>query len=62
VLLTERSTGYRPSRDGERRRVSVRGREITEAVAQINARIEERGNRPVDDLLGSDDGDEAADE
>ena len=64
VLVDERSTGYRPEREGERRRVTVRGREVGEEVAQINARIVERGDRSIEDLLGGDEGgdDEADDE
>ncbi len=38
-LLLEGGTGYAPDRDGERRRITVRGREVTEATAQINARV-----------------------
>jgi len=52
VLMTGRQTGYRPDRDGERRRITVRGSEISDAVAQVNASIAERGSTDVDDLLG----------
>ncbi|APW97403.1 30S ribosomal protein S6e [Halobiforma lacisalsi AJ5] len=52
VLMSERQTGYRPSREGERRRITVRGREVSGAVAQINASIVDRGSTDVDDLLG----------
>ncbi|WP_226039385.1 30S ribosomal protein S6e [Natrinema sp. DC36] len=52
VLMNGRQTGYRPDRDGERRRITVRGREISDAVAQVNASIAERGSTDVDDLLG----------
>jgi small subunit ribosomal protein S6e len=38
-LLLEGCVGFAPSRDGERKRVTVRGREISEAVAQINASV-----------------------
>ena len=62
VLVSERSTGYRPDRDGERRRITVRGREIGEEVVQINARIAERGDRSVEELLGGGDDDESGDE
>ena len=31
--------GFNPSRDGERKRVTVRGRQISEQTAQINASI-----------------------
>ncbi len=55
VLMKERQTGYQPSRDGERRRITVRGREISDAVAQINASIVDRGSTDVDELLGDSD-------
>lgn len=58
VLLAERSTGYRPTRDGERNRISVRGREVSEETAQINARIVDRGDESIEDLLGSTEDDE----
>jgi small subunit ribosomal protein S6e len=37
AVLLEGGVGFDPSRDGERKRVTVRGREISEAVAQVNA-------------------------
>ncbi len=55
VLMDERQTGYKPRRDGERRRITVRGREISDAVAQINASIVERGSTDVEELLGEGD-------
>ena len=51
VLMSERSVGYKPRRDGERRRVTVRGREIGDSVSQVNVRITERGSTDVDELL-----------
>jgi small subunit ribosomal protein S6e len=59
ILADERTVGYKPTRDGERRRVTVRGNEITDEVAQLNASIIERGDTDVAELLG---GDEADDE
>jgi len=50
VLLTG-GTGFNPTRDGERKRVTVRGREVSDATRQINAKITERGSESVDDLL-----------
>ncbi len=38
-LLLEGGVGYEPSRDGERKRVTVRGREVSEETVQINARL-----------------------
>jgi len=62
VLVAERSTGYKPDRSGERRRVTVRGREVSEEVVQINVRIAEAGDRPIDELLGGADEDAEGDE
>ncbi|MEZ3145097.1 30S ribosomal protein S6e [Halobaculum sp. MBLA0143] len=42
-LLLEGGVGYEPSRDGERKRVTVRGREISEATAQVNASVADGG-------------------
>jgi small subunit ribosomal protein S6e len=58
VLMKGEQTGYKPSRDGERRRITVRGREVSDAVAQINASIVGRGSTDVDELLAEGDGDD----
>ncbi|RXK47237.1 30S ribosomal protein S6e [Halorientalis pallida] len=54
-LLSDGGTGFEPTRDGERKRVTVRGREVSEEVRQINAKITERGSTDVVDLLGDGD-------
>lgn len=59
-ILSTGDVGYKPQRDGERRRVTVRGNEISESTVQINATISEHGDEPVDSLLGEG-GDEAED-
>lgn len=53
-VLLEGGTGYSPSKDGERKRVTVRGREVSDDTRQINARINERGSQSVDELLEDD--------
>ena len=53
-ILLEGGTGYEPEREGERNRVTVRGREVGDATRQINARIAERGGEDPADLLGDD--------
>ncbi|PSP90994.1 MAG: 30S ribosomal protein S6e [Halobacteriales archaeon SW_8_66_22] len=53
-LLLEGGTGYNPERDGERKRVTVRGREVSDDTRQINARIVGRGGDSVEELLGDD--------
>ncbi|MFD1599084.1 30S ribosomal protein S6e [Halobellus rarus] len=50
-LLLEGGVGYKPSRDGERKRVTVRGRQLSDETAQVNAAV-------VDGTIG-DDEDEA---
>jgi small subunit ribosomal protein S6e len=55
TTLSDGGTGYTPQRDGERRRVTVRGREISDQTRQINATIVTRGDESVEDLLGEGD-------
>ena len=57
-LLLEGGVGYNPSRDGERKRITVRGRQVSDETAQINAAV-------VDGTLGDDEeaaAEEAADD
>lgn len=53
--LTERlstgGVGYRPTRAGERKRITVRGREISDDVAQINAMLVETGDADVEAIF-----------
>ncbi len=51
-VLLEGGVGYKPKRDGERKRVTVRGREISDETRQINAKVSEYGSESVADLLG----------
>jgi small subunit ribosomal protein S6e len=50
VLLTG-GTGFKPEKEGERKRVTVRGREVSDATRQINAKISEQGDGDVEELL-----------
>jgi small subunit ribosomal protein S6e len=59
-LLLEGGVGYEPSRDGERKRVTVRGREISDETAQVNAQIVEGGT--LADALDDDEDEDADDE
>ncbi|WP_135854947.1 30S ribosomal protein S6e [Halorussus salinus] len=51
-VLLDGGVGYEPSRDGERKRVTVRGGEVSEATAQLNVKVSEYGEESVADLLG----------
>ena len=61
-ILVDGGTGFEPTREGERKRITVRGREVGEETRQINATIAERGERAVADLLGDGDADDTDDE
>jgi small subunit ribosomal protein S6e len=52
VLMREDGVGYNQSRGGERKRVTVRGNEVSDAVVQINATVAEAGDESVESLLG----------
>lgn len=43
-LLLTGGVGYEPQRDGERRRVTVRGREVSDETAQINVQVVDGGD------------------
>lgn len=51
VLLTD-GVGFNPSIDGERKRVTVRGRQISTEARQINAKIVDRGDQSIEELIG----------
>ncbi|QGN07213.1 30S ribosomal protein S6e [Halorhabdus sp. CBA1104] len=53
-VLLEGGTGFNPDREGERKRVTVRGREVSDAVRQLNVRIVEHGEGDVAELLSDD--------
>ncbi|MEF8840871.1 MAG: 30S ribosomal protein S6e [Haloarculaceae archaeon] len=61
VLLTG-GTGFNPTRDGERKRVTVRGREVSDDTRQINAKVAARGDRSVEELLDGGDAEDDGDE
>jgi small subunit ribosomal protein S6e len=50
-VLLEGGVGFKPSRDGERRRVTVRGREVSDEVVQLNVKVVE-GDGHVGVALG----------
>ncbi|KAF5040113.1 Ribosomal protein S6e [anaerobic digester metagenome] len=46
-LLLSRGVGFHPVMEGERRRKSVRGREISADFVQINAAVAQSGAKPL---------------
>jgi small subunit ribosomal protein S6e len=55
-ILIDGGTGFNPTRDGERRRVSVRGGEVGDATVQLNTKIVKQGDSDLQELLGEDEG------
>ena len=55
-ILIDGGTGFNPTRDGERRRVSVRGGEVGDATVQLNTKIVKQGDSDLQDFLGEDEG------
>lgn len=51
VLLTG-GIGFQPTVDGERKRVTVRGREVGNDTRQINAKVVDQGNQSIEELVG----------
>jgi len=55
ILVAENGVGYKPDRDGERKRVTVRGREISDVTSQVNVAVAEAGSQSIEELFGADD-------
>ncbi len=60
AILVTGGTGYNPDRDGERRRVTVRGAEVSDETRQINVKVTS-DDTDVAAVLG-DDAEESDDE
>ncbi|TXT56976.1 MAG: 30S ribosomal protein S6e [Candidatus Thorarchaeota archaeon] len=50
-ILIRGPPGLRPKREGIARRKTVRGRELSAAISQVNIRIEEKGSTPIEELI-----------
>jgi small subunit ribosomal protein S6e len=56
-ILSTGGVGYKPTRDGERKRITVRGRQISDETVQINAKVV-AGSGDVATAFGEADDDE----
>ena len=61
-VLLDGGAGFKPQRDGERKRVSVRGREVSDATVQLNVAVAERGDTSIPVLYGLEEPEEEEDE
>lgn len=50
-ILLEEGQGIRAGEDGQRKRKSVRGKTVSGDIQQLNTRVVEEGDKPVDELL-----------
>lgn len=53
ILLTN-ETGGKDLRDGERKRTTVRGNTVSNAIEQLNLKVVEQGDETVEELLHGD--------
>ncbi|WP_129112592.1 30S ribosomal protein S6e [Halegenticoccus tardaugens] len=60
-VLLEGGVGYKPSREGERKRITVRGREVGEEIVQLNVKVV-GGDGDVAEAFGEGDEDDEDDE
>ncbi len=56
--LVSGGIGFKPQRDGERRRKTVRGNTISDDIVQISTIVTEKGAKSIDELLGAEEAEE----
>lgn len=49
--LLSGGTGFKPKRDGQRRRKTVRGNTVSDDIVQISAIVAQKGKKSIDELL-----------
>jgi small subunit ribosomal protein S6e len=49
--LLSGGTGFKPNRDGQRRRKTVRGNTISDDIVQVSTIIAQKGKKSIDELL-----------
>ncbi len=52
-LLVSKGKGFKPHKDGERRRKNFRGDTISPDIVQLNFKISRRGPKKIEDLFGA---------
>jgi small subunit ribosomal protein S6e len=50
-VLIHGPPGLKPQKTGSARRKTVRGRDLTSTISQVNVRVEEKGSTPLDQLV-----------
>nr|MDO8134877.1 30S ribosomal protein S6e [Candidatus Njordarchaeum guaymaensis] len=52
-ILLASGSGYRPKEKGARKRKMVRGSTVTREIAQVNAKVTKKGEKTLEDIIGS---------
>jgi small subunit ribosomal protein S6e len=50
-LLVTQSVGFKPKKEGQRKRKLIRGRSISRETSQVNFKIMEYGPKTIEELL-----------
>ena len=50
-VLIHGAPGFKPKRKGIARRKTVRGRELSSDISQVNMKVEEKGGTPLEELV-----------
>ncbi len=50
--LLSKGAGYKPKKDGEKRRKTVRGNRVSQNIAQLNILIKKEGEKSIEKALG----------
>lgn len=50
-VLIHGPPGFKPKREGIAKRKTVRGRELSSDISQVNMRVEEKGGTPLEELV-----------
>jgi small subunit ribosomal protein S6e len=52
-ILLAVGPGYRPTEKGVRKRKMVRGSTVTREIAQVNAKVTKKGEKTLEEIIGS---------
>ncbi len=52
-LLVSKGIGFKPHKDGERRRKNFRGDTISPDIVQLNLKVARKGPKKIEELLGA---------
>ncbi|KXB04696.1 30S ribosomal protein S6, partial [candidate division MSBL1 archaeon SCGC-AAA261O19] len=51
-IVLSKGPGYKPREEGMRRRKLLRGRTVSQDIAQLNVKVTERGEKDIQEILG----------